>query len=151
MSEVGTVNPSTGDLWISFDGGWDGWKTIQAEFQTGTASMTLYDNGLHPIAVSTPNSEGAVLSYQGISGAAYFLKLSGTSTQVTLTTSDSPPLVAPLTASSPAPSGSSAASLLAGRFASSSSPPAAVPQTAPSGNDLVWSDDDDWITDSMVG
>ena len=64
---------------------------IEALFQSGagTATMTLYDNNLNPIASSSPSSTGAQLQYNGTTGAAYFLKISGTNPSVTLLVEES--------------------------------------------------------------
>jgi hypothetical protein len=80
------LNPRLGDIWISFDGGWDGLRTIDAIFEAsqGSATMYLYNNSLVQVAVSAPTPDGARLQYFGTSGSAYFLKLTGTNTEVTL-------------------------------------------------------------------
>ena len=86
MTTTTGLNPRAGDLWVSFDGGWQGTRTIQALFDStfGTASLTLYDNSLHIIGVSSPNATGAQLVFNGTTGSPYFLKISGTNNIVSL-------------------------------------------------------------------
>ncbi len=76
----------TGDIWVSFDGGWEGLREVDALFNSsqGPVTMTLYNNALQQVAVSAPTSTGSVLIYGGQLGAAYFLKLSGTNSHVTV-------------------------------------------------------------------
>lgn len=155
MSTVGTVNPKNGDVWISFDGGWDGQRTIDALFDAslGTATMTLFNNNLQQVASSFPTATGASLIYNGISGAPYFLKISGTNTSVALSFSDAAPLVEPLAEPSASTTSTTTTSttLGGGTLASSAdSTPLAAPQAATSDDDLVWSDEDDWIADSLL-
>jgi hypothetical protein len=80
------LDTRSGDIWISFDGGWDGARTIQALFDPslGSATMTLYNNALQPVAVSSPFAGGAQLTYVGTSGAPYFMRISGNNPHVTL-------------------------------------------------------------------
>ena len=148
----GTVNPKTGDVWISFDGGWDGQRIIDAAFDSaqGSATMSLYNNSLVKVADSFPTATGAQLIYNGVSGAPYFLKITGTNPSVALNFSNP---TAPLAATSSSTGGSTdgSSSLQTGRFASSAdSEPAVTPATSPSANDLVWQEDDDWVADSLL-
>jgi hypothetical protein len=148
----GTVNPKTGDVWVSFDGGWDGQRIIDAVFDSaqGTATMSLYNNSLVKVADSFPTATGAQIIYNGVSGAPYFLKISGTNSSVALTIHD--PTVVPLAATSGSTGGSAGDNTLqTGRFASAAdSEPSATPATSPSANDLVWQEDDDWVADSLL-
>jgi hypothetical protein len=103
------------------------------------------------VAESFPTATGAQLIYNGVSGAPYFLKISGTNPSVALTFHD--PTAGPLAAQSSSTGGSTGGSnLQSGRFASSASSaePAVTPATAPSANDLVWQEDDDWVADSLL-
>ncbi|MGD9720938.1 MAG: Calx-beta domain-containing protein [Pirellulales bacterium] len=79
-----------GDAWISIDGGWQGPRTVEALFNAtqGWATMTLYNNSLQQIAVSSATADGAKMSYSGTSGETYFLKVSGTNSNVTLHVTD---------------------------------------------------------------
>lgn len=150
----GTVNPKTGDVWISFDGGWDGQRIIDAVFDSaqGSATMTLYNNSLVKVADSFPTATGAELIYNGVSGAPYFLKISGTNPSVALTFHDPTP-VAPLAATSGSTGGSTgdSSNLQTGRFASAAdAEPSVTPATSPSADDLVWQEGDDWVADSLL-
>ena len=150
----GTVNPKTGDVWVSFDGGWDGQRIIDAAFNSaqGSATMSLYNSSLVKVADSFPTATGAEIIYNGVSGAPYFLKISGTNPSVALTFHD-PTAVAPLAATSGSTGGSTGGSdsLQTGRFASAAdAEPSVTPATAPSANDLVWQEDDDWVADSLL-
>lgn len=79
-----------GDAWIAIDGGWQGLRALQAMFNpaNGTATMTLYNSAVQPIAVSLPNGQGAVISYSGNLGTSYFLKISGNNPNVSLQSID---------------------------------------------------------------
>jgi hypothetical protein len=150
----GTVNPKAGDVWVSFDGGWDGQRIIDATFDSaqGTATMALYNNSLVKVADSFPTATGAQLIYNGVSGAPYFLKISGTNASVALNFRNST-LPEPLAATSGSTSGSTgdSSSLQTGRFASAAdAEPSVTPATAPSADDLVWQEDDDWVADSLL-
>jgi hypothetical protein len=149
----GTVNPKTGDVWVSFDGGWDGQRIIDAAFNSaqGSATMSLYNSSLVKVADSFPTATGAEIIYNGVSGAPYFLKISGTNPSVALTFHD-PTVVAPLAATSGSTGGSTGgSSLQTGRFASAAdAEPSVTPATAPTANDLVWQEDDDWVADSLL-
>lgn len=85
-----TLNLGTGEFWISFDGGWDGLRTIEALFDSsqGTASMKLYNNDLQEVALSTPTSSGAVLLFNGTPGETVFLRIVGNNPDVTVEISD---------------------------------------------------------------
>ncbi len=87
----GPINLTQGAAWVSFDGGWQGPRIINALFQPGAGSvtMTLFDNNLNPIAVGSPNSSGASIRFSGNTGAAYFLELTGTNPSVTLQVQES--------------------------------------------------------------
>ena len=84
-------NLAQGDVWVSFDSGWQGTRTIDALFQTsqGTATMTLYDSNVNPLTSSTPVSNGAVLPYTGATSSALFLKVSGSNSSVSMKIDDS--------------------------------------------------------------
>ncbi|MBI3836874.1 MAG: hypothetical protein HY288_02925 [Planctomycetia bacterium] len=91
------IDLRAGNAWVSFDGGWQGQRTIQALFDPaqGSVTMTLYDLNLNQLAVSTPTFNGAQLQFNG-TGVTYFLKLSGTNSSVSLKI-DAPALAANLT------------------------------------------------------
>jgi hypothetical protein len=76
-----------GDVYISFDGGWQGLRTIQAMYDPtqGFVNLYLYDNNFNLVAKSTPGPLPAELSYNGTLGETYFLRISGTNTDVNLT------------------------------------------------------------------
>jgi uncharacterized protein YndB with AHSA1/START domain len=155
MSAGGTVNPKTGDLWVSFDGGWNGQRTIDAAFNSsqGSCTMTLYNNNLQVIATSFPTATGAELIYNGTAGAAYFLRVSGTNTSVALTFHDPVPNASPATvASTSSDTSGGTTNLRAGMLASSAptATPQAAPQTAPSATDPVWTEDNDWVADATL-
>ncbi len=150
-----TVNPTTavnllnGDVWVSFDGGFDGARTIQALFSSGTATMTLYNNSLQAVAISAPNAGGAVLQYTGTLGAPYFLKVTGSATSVTFTVTGGPTSSSlggsstPSVATAGGSTSSSAANVLTSTFASSAAS-SATPSSA-STSDLAFADDEDWL------
>src|SRR5262249_6229090 len=134
------LNLQQGDVWISFDGGWDGLRTITAQFDPnqGSATMYLYNNALAQVAVSVPVAGGAQLQYSGISGAPYFLKITGTNTNVTIT-SDPPSITSagPLgmtadSAASPATSAAPASNPPSNQTASSTSSTPSTPMTSDS-------------------
>jgi Calx-beta domain/SdrD B-like domain/Dockerin type I domain len=154
MSAGGTVNPKTGDLWVSFDGGWNGQRTIDAAFNSsqGSCTMTLYNNNLQVIATSFPTGTGAQLIYNGTTGAAYFLRISGTNASVALTFHDPVPNASPATTAGTSSDTSSSTNLRAGMLATSAptATPQAAPQTAPSATDPVWTEDNDWVADSTL-
>ncbi len=148
----GTVNPKTGDVWISFDGGWAGQRILDAVFNSaqGTATMSLYNNSLVKVADSFSTATGARIIYTGVAGAPYFLKISGTNPSVALSFSD-PTTPAPLVTPSSATGGSTVVtSFQTGRFASAAAEPAVTPATTPSANDQVWQEDEDWVADSLL-
>jgi hypothetical protein len=91
------VNLAQGDIWVSFDDGWQNQRKFEALFDStqGTATLTLYDNNLNVVATSTPETAGAVLIGTATPGAAYFLKISGSSPAMSLKITES------VTASSP--------------------------------------------------
>src|SRR5262249_20909123 len=63
------LNISAGDVWVSFDGGFDGLRTITAtSSDSGTVTMRLYssDNLTTPIANSIAVTGGATLTYTGV-------------------------------------------------------------------------------------
>ncbi|HTM52406.1 MAG TPA: Calx-beta domain-containing protein, partial [Pirellulales bacterium] len=152
ISTSSTVNPRTGDIWISFDGGWTGMRTIDALFDgaLGTATMTLYDNAKNAVAVSSPTGTGAQLQFNGTSGLPYFLRVSGTNPSVQIHITDSGPTATATAATDTSSTSSGNTNLRAGMLASSS--PTATPQaqTSPSATDPVWSEDADWIGDATV-
>ena len=88
---AGGLSLANGDLWVSIDGGYSGPLTFQATPAGGTAGLTLYDNTLKPLASSTTSSGANGFSYTGTTGATYFLKISGTSTNVDLKAWDPTP------------------------------------------------------------
>jgi hypothetical protein len=50
----------------------------------GSATMTLYNNELGEVAKSIPVANGAQLTYNGVLGGAYFVRISGTSSNVSI-------------------------------------------------------------------
>jgi hypothetical protein len=150
FNTTGVVSLRGGDVWVSFDGGWQGTRIIEALFQAagGTATMTLYDNNLNPIAFSTPAAFGAQLQYTGTTGAPYFLKVTGTNPSVSFqivggSTNSSIPSAA--VTPSVVTTQSVSTSPLVSTFASSAAKPAAATATSPSATDLALSQDDDWL------
>jgi hypothetical protein len=166
-----SLNPAAGDLWISFDGGWAGLRTITALFDPtqGSATMQLFanDNLKTPIATSAPTVNGAQLAYSGVEGSPYFLRIFGTSRNVTLAID--PPLMSsagPLSAFVPAAMTSSAQTSAP---ANSDPPmlPASSTQSAPvtrdsllstaqvspssSATDTAMASDSDWLADALAG
>jgi hypothetical protein len=167
LNMPGTVlDLRTGDIWVSFDGGWQGLRTIDALFNSsqGSVTMKLYNNALQEVASSSANAAGASLLYNGQAGQPYFLRISGSNPNVTVEISETP---LPGTLSPPAAGGSSgesgssndsssSATSPAGRFASST--PTTQPMIAPAMEPLVSSDasdealaeDDDWVLESLM-
>ncbi|MEX0679628.1 MAG: Calx-beta domain-containing protein [Pirellulales bacterium] len=157
-----TLNLGTGEIWVSFDGGWDGLRMIEALFNSaqGSATMRLYNSSLQEIALSGPTPTGAVLLYNGHTGPPYFLRISGSNRSVIVEMSD---VALPGTLSAPTggdgenldppanPPNSQALSTVS-RFAS------AQPMTAPEIEPLVASDasdealaeGDDWILETLL-
>jgi len=145
IGTTGAVNPKLGDVWISFDAGWVGTRTIDAIFAAnqGAVSMTLYNNNLQAVATSFAIDGGhSQLIYSGSSNSPLFLKISGNNDQVTI--SVTPPVQNAAFQASQAggyvPGGN-----LSGLLASSASAPSATPQSSPSATDLVWAEDEDWL------
>ncbi len=87
------LNLRGGDVWVSFDGGWQGMRTVEALFDAGqgSATMTLYDDAtpIHALATSVPTPGGSQLQYLGVAGHTYFLRVSGTNGNVSLRATDS--------------------------------------------------------------
>ncbi len=80
------IDLTRGDAWVSIDGGWQGTRTLQALFDAsqGSATMYLYNNAMQLVAVSSATPTGSQMTYLGVPGPAYFLKLSGTNQDVSL-------------------------------------------------------------------
>jgi hypothetical protein len=171
-SAATNLNPRGGDIWISFDGGWQGLRTISALCDTsqGGVSMTLYNNNLVPVALSIPTATGAQLMYSGTTGSPYFLKLTGSNSNVTLQItppelSSAGALMAPSLATSsavpsvpansdpPAPSTSTSTAPPSKTTLFASSQVAATPTmvTASAATDAALADEDDWVSDSLAG
>lgn len=157
------LNLKTGDILVSFDGGWSGLRQIEALFNSaqGSVTMRLYNNNLQEVAISAPSANGAILLYSGQIGTAYFLKITGSNPAVTVQIST--PTAINLTAtagdqgssSTTPPASTPPASNPSGgfnRFAS------AIPMTAPSADPLVadedaseaFAEDEDWLLDSLL-
>ncbi len=77
-------NLAQGNVWISFDSGWSGLRTIQGQYNAsaGSVTLTLYDNNFNVLATSSGTP--ATLSYNGSLGSPYFLEITGTNTDVNL-------------------------------------------------------------------
>jgi Calx-beta domain/SdrD B-like domain/Dockerin type I domain len=162
-----TLNLSSGDIWVSFDGGWNGLRTIEAVFQPGegTATMRLYNNSLQEVALSAPTLTGALLLFNGQIGAPYFLRISGSNPDVTVQISES---VLPGGVSAPAVGGdadqgnpptqtsssNSNSDPLSptGRFASTQ--PMIAPEIEPlvssDASDEALSEGEDWILETLL-
>jgi len=156
----------SGDVWVSFDGGWDGLRQIDALFDPnlGTVTMKLYNNALQEIAVSSATATGATMLHSGQAGETYFLRITGSSANVRVSMS-SPTLPANLAA----PTGSSGS-----EGGESTTPPvvetpppptstsrwgirpaaAEAPESEPlagvDSSEDVFADDDDWVLDSLL-
>lgn len=157
------LNLKTGDIWVSFDGGWSGLRHVEALFDSanGAVTMKLYNTNLQEVALSAPSANGAILLYNGQVGTAYFLKISGSNPTVTVQIST--PTAINLTATggdqgsasaTPAASTPPASNSSGGfnRFAS------AIPLTAPAADPLVadedtsgaFVEDEDWLLESLL-
>jgi hypothetical protein len=80
----GTFNLASGDIWFSFDAGFNQ-LDISAVSHTGTpVYVDVYDNNLNLIARS-PLGQSTSLSVAGIPMQAYFLRIGGGSTSVSVT------------------------------------------------------------------
>lgn len=144
IGTVGVVNPKTGDVWISFDAGWIGQRTIDAVFATNQANVTmkLYNNSLQEVASSFNVGAGhSQLIYNGNSTAPLFLKVSGSNSQVSI--SVTPPVQSAIFQASLEGGTPSGATFRSGTLASGA--PSATPQTSPDADDLVWNEDEDWL------
>ena len=160
------LNLKTGDIWVSFDGGWNGLRQIDALFNSagGSASMKLYNNNLQEVAISAPSATGAVLIYNGTIGQTYFLKITGSNSNVTVQITE-PTAFSSLVATGSGDSNSAASNPPAG------DPPAtstttyvydrfgrAIPMTAPAADPLVsddnsddaFAEDEDWVLESLL-
>jgi hypothetical protein len=160
-----TLNLKTGDIWVSFDGGWSGLRTIEALFDSsqGSVTMKLYNNALQEVAIAGPTATGAVLLYSGQTGQPYFLRLSGTNPNVTVQMLDAvvpanvaAPSAAPSTASDPPPAASASTATAAetpGKFASSAQPmtaPLIEPLVSSDASDEALGEDEDWVLDALL-
>ncbi len=76
----------TGDVWVSFDGAWDGLRQIDALYNAagGSVFMKLYNNRMEEVALSAPSATGSVLFYNGTLGDTYFLKITGSNPNVVI-------------------------------------------------------------------
>jgi hypothetical protein len=86
-SSSASLNLAAKSAWYSLDAGYSGTLTAQVEgaANAGTAQVTLYDSGLHPLASSAANSSQGRIDWNGTPGAPYFLLVSGTNTDADLT------------------------------------------------------------------
>jgi hypothetical protein len=86
LYSLDNIDLTRGDAWISIDGGWQGPRSIKALFDAsqGSATLYLYNNAMQLVAVSSATSTGGQMTYSGVPGAAYFLKISGTNQHVEL-------------------------------------------------------------------
>ena len=170
LNMPGTVlNLRSGDIWVSFDGGWQGLRTIQALFDSsqGSVTMRLYNNALQEVASSSANATGAILLFNGQAGQPYFLRISGSNPNVTVNISETPlpgSLSPPGGSESSGETGSSSTSSASATSApsrlASSTPttPPAQPMIAPAMEPLVSSEasdealaeDDDWVLESLL-
>jgi len=172
-SQLGTpgapIDLRAGDAWLSFDGGWQGQRTITAAFAAaqGTGTMTLYDNALHAIAVSSGTSGGAQLQFTGVLGNSYFLKVTGTNSHVVLSFSGgtSPfgaPLATPASStgnSEPSVTPAVTTSSVVASAATSTTLSPTVTYVSPASDssdaddnavDLALEEDEDWLTASLL-
>jgi hypothetical protein len=155
----------TGELWVSFDGGWSGLRTIEALFNSaeGSVNMRLYNNALQEVALSAPTPTGAVLLYNGQLGQPYFLRLSGTNPNVSVHSTDMALPVGPLTASGegatsdqPGASGltpSEAETSSSDKFASAAVPmtePAVEPLASSEASDEALGEGEDWVLEALL-
>jgi hypothetical protein len=158
------LNLKTGDIWVSFDGGWSGLRQVEALFNSaqGNVTMRLYNNNLQEVAVSAPSANGAILLYNGQIGTTYFLKITGSNPAVTVQISTAPLNLtggsqgsSSGTSNNSSSSGSSSSGSTStgfNRFAS------AIPMTTPAADPLVADDDsseafaeeEDWLLDSLL-
>ncbi len=174
MNLSGTVlDLRTGDIWVSFDGGWSGLRQIDALFNSaqGTANMRLYNNNLQEVADSSPSSTGAVLLYNGTLGQTYFLRITGSNSNVTvqITEPSSFSNLASTGSQSSDTSQTSTGTSSTGNTSTSSSNttyiydrfgnpiPVASPSAEPlvstddgDGSDEAFADDEDWVLDSLL-
>jgi hypothetical protein len=160
------LNLKTGDIWVSFDGGWSGLRQIDALFDSagGSATMRLYNNNLQEVALSAPSATGATLLYNGTLGQTYFLKITGSNANVTVQ------ITQPTAFSSlVVPGGGDSSSTTTNPLSDpSADPPAttttyvydrfgrAIPMTAPAADPLVsdsdeaFAEDEDWVLESLL-
>jgi hypothetical protein len=158
------LNLRTGDIWVSFDGGWSGLRQIEALFDSaqGNVTMRLYNYNLQEVAISAPSANGAVLLYNGQIGTPYFLKISGSNPSVTVqistsalnftATGDSQGSSSGATPPASNPPASNPPSTGFNRFAS------AIPMTSPAADPLVagddsseaFAEDEDWLLGSLL-
>ncbi len=167
MNTEGTIlNLRTGDIWVSFDGGWSGIRQIDALFDSsqGTVNMKLYNNSLQEIASSLPGSAGSSLLYNGQLGHTYFLRISGTNANVTLQIS-SPvlPTALVLPGQNASTAGGAAATsggssdpsvpTVGGRFGSAAPQAMVAPESEPlvaADSDDAFDESEDWLLESLL-
>lgn len=87
---IADINLQQGVSWISFDGGWQGTRLIEADFLTalGDVNLTLYDRDLNVLVTSLTEADHAQILYNGTPGQTYLLKISGTNSNVDVTISE---------------------------------------------------------------
>ncbi len=156
----------TGDIWVSFDGGWSGLRQIDALFNSagGSASMKLYNNNLQVVAISAPSATGAVLLHNGTLGQTFFLKITGSNPNVTVqiteptafsslvASGEGDTSAATTPASDPPTTDTTTTTYVYDRFGR------AIPMTAPAADPLVaddssadaFADDEDWVLESLL-
>ncbi len=168
INMTGTVlNLKTGDIWVSFDGGWSGLRQIDALFNSadGSASMKLYNNNLQEVALSAPSATGAILLHNGTLGQTFFLRITGSNSNVTVQIAE-PSVFNGLVVTGGDDSNSSTSNPPT-QDPPAEVPPAttyvydrfgrAIPMTAPAADPLVadntgeaFAEDEDWVLESLL-
>ena len=89
-SPIVNADLTKGDIWISFDGGWDGLRKFQAFFPSGSVSLKLYDfdfrGDLHLLTQAQLVDGGSMSWVDALETPAkpLFLQISGTSTNASV-------------------------------------------------------------------
>lgn len=99
-SPIVDANLRQGDIWVSFDDGWDGLRKFQAYFDpaNGTAEISLwaFDRRGNLVKIASPTTVNGIpeIAFNGEAGKNYFLKITGTNTNASVKIIDTVRVVA---------------------------------------------------------
>jgi hypothetical protein len=159
----------TGEVWVSFDGAWGGIRQIDALYNAagGSVTMKLYNNRMEEVAISAPSATGSVLYYNGTLGDTYFLKITGSNSNVVVKYSTPTGLNVPNSSGSSSNGGSSTNGSNSGTSGGGGStgingfgiPLTAAPESEPlvaaadeseDASEDAFSEDADWLLEALL-